>query len=126
MPNMSTKIPENYIIISKIDQGTKPNYIVNELEIKSIKGNIKTEKEERHKTTLVEIKRRLTENENRLNDITQEKGASNWLAAYPISDQGYDLNKQQFWDSIRLRYGWRQVIFHQHVAVVLRWTLNTQ
>ena len=27
--------------------------------------------------------------------------------AYPISDQGYDLNKQQFWDCVRLRYSWR-------------------
>ena len=93
--------------LAKLIKEQNQMYIVNELEIKSIKGNIKTEKEERHKTTLVEIKRRLTENENRLNDITQEKCASNWLAAYPISDQGYDLNKQQFWDSIRLRYGWR-------------------
>ena len=82
-------------------------YTVNESDIKTIKANIKSEKEERHKTTLNEIKRCLSENDNRLNDISQEKGASNWLAAYPISDQGYDLNKQQFWDSIRLRYGWR-------------------
>ena len=74
--------------LAKLIKEQNQMYIVNELEIKLIKGNIKTEKEERHKTTLVEIKRRLTENENRLNDITQEKGASNWLAAYPISDQG--------------------------------------
>ena len=25
----------------------------------------------------------------------------------PYSDQGYDLNKQRFWDCVRLRYGWR-------------------
>ena len=49
----------------------------------------------------------LNENQKRLNDITQKKGVSNWLKAHPISDQRYDLNKQQFWDCVRLRYGWR-------------------
>ena len=51
--------------LAKLIKEQNQMYIVNELEIKSIKGNIKTEKEERHKTTLVEIKRLLTENEKR-------------------------------------------------------------
>ena len=42
-----------------------------------------------------------------LNDIRQEKRVSNWLKAYPINDQGYDLKKQQFWDCVRLHCGWR-------------------
>ena len=49
----------------------------------------------------------LDENQKRLNEITQGKGVSNWLKAYLIFDQGYDLNKQQFWDCVRLRYGCR-------------------
>ena len=56
---------------------------------------------------MTELRTQLDENKKRLNNITQEKGVSNWLKAYPISDQGCDLNKQQFWDSVRLRYGWR-------------------
>ena len=39
--------------------------------------------------------------------MMQEKGILNWLAAYPISGQGYDLNKQQFWDCVYLHYDWR-------------------
>ena len=35
----------------------------------------------------------------------QEKGVSNYLTSYPISEYGFDLNKQQFQDRIRLRYG---------------------
>ena len=54
-----------------------------------------------------ELRTQLDENQKCLNDITHEKGVSNWLTAYPISDQGYDLNKQQFWDCVRLHYGWR-------------------
>ena len=56
---------------------------------------------------MTELRTQLDENQKCLNDITHEKEVSNWLKAYPISDQGYDLNKQQFWDRVRLHYGWR-------------------
>ena len=42
---------------------------------------------------MIELRTQLDENEKCLNDITQEKGLSNWLKVYPISDQGYDFNK---------------------------------
>ena len=56
---------------------------------------------------MTELRTQLDESQKRLNDITQEKGVLNWLKTYPVSDQGYDLNKQQFWDCVRLHYGWR-------------------
>ena len=56
---------------------------------------------------MIELRTQLNENQKCLNDITQEKGVSNWLKVYPISDQGYDFNKKQFGDCVRLRYGWR-------------------
>ena len=52
------------------------------------------------------LRNRLNEHQLRLNSINREKGASSWLKSYPISDHGFDLTKQQFWDSLRLRYGW--------------------
>ena len=45
---------------------------------------------------MTKLRTQLDENQKHLNNITQEKGVSNWLKAYPISDQGYDFNKQQF------------------------------
>ena len=57
---------------------------------------MKINKEERYKATLTKLWTQLDENQKRLNDIMQEKGVSNWLKVYPISDQGYNLNKQQF------------------------------
>ena len=33
-----------------------------------------------------------------------EKGASSWLGAVPIATQGFDLNKGEFQDSLRVRY----------------------
>ena len=44
--------------------------------------------------------------QRRLNEINREKGVSNWLTVLPIAENGFNLNKQQFWDCIRLRYGW--------------------
>ena len=35
------------------------------------------------------------------------RGVSNWLNAYPLKEYGFDLNKQQFRDSISIRYSWR-------------------
>ena len=36
----------------------------------------------------------------------QEKGASIWLSTLPLKDEGYCLNKQEFSDLVKLRYGW--------------------
>ena len=34
----------------------------------------------------------------------RDKGASSWLNAIPLEEQGLVLNKQEFKDSLRLRY----------------------
>ena len=39
-------------------------------------------------------------------DLNSEPGASSWLLALPLQDQGYHLTKQEFWDALHLRYGW--------------------
>ena len=39
----------------------------------------------------------MNENEQRLNDINQEPGASSWISSLPLEDEGCDLNKQLFW-----------------------------
>ncbi len=40
-------------------------------------------------------------------DQAREKGASTWLTALPLKSLNYVLNKQEFQDSVRLRYGWQ-------------------
>ena len=42
----------------------------------------------------------------RVNDLAQMKGASAWLNALPLKDEGYTLNKREFFDAIALRYRW--------------------
>ena len=48
----------------------------------------------------------MNEKEKRLVKISTEKGAPNWLTMFPITEHPFELSKQHFWDSIRLRYGW--------------------
>ena len=39
-------------------------------------------------------------------DLALEKGSGAWLTALPVQAWGYTLNKQEFRDSVCLRYGW--------------------
>ena len=48
----------------------------------------------------------MDEKEKRLVKISTEKGLSNWLTMLLITEHSFELSKQQFWDSVRLRYGW--------------------
>ena len=43
----------------------------------------------------------------RLLEASLEKGASNWLSCLPFTEYGFNLNKQEFRDSLKLRYGWK-------------------
>ena len=43
----------------------------------------------------------------RIMELNQEKGAGLWLTANPVKSHGFTLNKQEFKDSISLRYGWK-------------------
>ena len=42
-------------------------------------------------------------------DISTSSGVSYWLTVLPITEFGFELSKQPFWDSIRLRYGWENM-----------------
>ena len=42
----------------------------------------------------------------RCNDILNETGSSNWLIVIPMREFNYVLNKQQLWNSMRLRHCW--------------------
>ena len=40
-------------------------------------------------------------------DLNSEIGSSSWLTVLPLQDQGFHLHKQEFWDALHLRYGWK-------------------
>ena len=51
------------------------------------------------------LKETMSEKSKRLLQLSTEKGVSNWLTRLPIAGYGFELSKQQFWNSIYLRYG---------------------
>eukprot|EP00794_Sanderia_malayensis_P005131 gene5131-biopygen4184 len=73
---------------------------------KEIKRKIKAERFQRNNQTLIELRASMSEQEKRLNDLSREDGASIWLTTLLLKDEGYVLTKQQFWDSIKIRYVW--------------------
>ena len=86
------------------DQNTQ--FSIDHVGVTNIKPTIKTKREIRYKEILEDLRGKMSLKEKRLNDVTQEQGASNWLTTYPLTEYEFDLNKQQFWDSIRIQYGW--------------------
>ena len=49
----------------------------------------------------------MTKEQLRAHDLSQMKGASNWLTALPIELENVTLNKREFADAIALRYRWQ-------------------
>ena len=73
---------------------------------KTIKNELKRKKISNYKIKLEELRNAMNEKVKRCNDISNKTGSSNWISVIPMCEFNYVLNKQQFWDSIRLRYGW--------------------
>ena len=73
---------------------------------KTIKNELKRRKMSNYKNKLEELRNSMNEKMKRCNDISNETGSSNWLNVIPMREFNYVLNKQQFWNSIGLRYGW--------------------
>ena len=67
---------------------------------------IKNERRHRSEEKLNEILKSLPEEQKRMNEANKEIGASNWLSSLPLKDLGYELNKEQFRDALRIRYNW--------------------
>ena len=68
---------------------------------------MKQKKENNLKRELESIKSEVDEGMKRCLVCAQEKGSGSWLVALPIESLGYVLNKQEFRDSLCLRYGWK-------------------
>ena len=100
----STSITENLTRIIYNQESDFSNY--NSEEVKKSVNTVRAEKERRLKIEQQEISDLLDEKMQRILELAQEKGAGAWLTALPIQSIGYTLNKQEFRDSVCLRYGW--------------------
>ena len=68
---------------------------------------IKQQRESKTNTKIEELKNELNSNQLHMMKLNQEQHASSWLTSLPLKEEGYIVNKQCFFDLIRIRYGWQ-------------------
>ena len=69
------------------------------------RNKIRNERKIMHETTLESLKTTSTNNLNqKVLEACAENGSSNWLTALPLKKFDFYLDKQSFWDGIRIRY----------------------
>ena len=101
----SVFITENLTNIIKNQEADLSNYD-EEDAVQRVK-DAKAKKEEELKVRFEGLMQRVSAKEKRIVELAKEKGAGTWLNATPMKALGYVLNKQEFRDSVCLRYGWR-------------------
>ena len=73
---------------------------------RKVQKDIENAREEAHKKKLEDLRKNMSKEQLRANDVAQMKGASAWLTSLPLKDEGFMLNKREFFDAISLRYKW--------------------
>ena len=74
--------------------------------VKEIISLTKQEKEKRLAQEFNNINTQVSGELMRCLELAREKGSGAWLTALPVQAMGFVLNKQEFRDSLCLRYGW--------------------
>jgi hypothetical protein len=100
----SVKVTANLSSLIKVQDQTLDKY--DHATVNTIVSELKEAKEADLKQKLKTIMDAVDENTLRALQLAQERGSGAWLNALPIQALKYILNKQEFRDSIRLRYGW--------------------
>ena len=59
-------------------------------------------KEENCKNVIERLTTKMNDKEKSPVDISTQTGVSNWLTVLPITKFGFELSKQELWDSVRL------------------------
>ena len=100
----SKLVTENHVN-SIIEQS--PRMKTPERSWQTVKSQLQQKKNENAKSMIKEIDDALPSKTLRQVNQARDKGASLWLNAIPYEQHGFNLNKQEFRDSIRLRYDMR-------------------
>ena len=101
----SVKITANLKNIIYNQEETLANY--HEDRVKITINKTKQDKEKRLTQEYENIQTLVDADMKRSLELAREKGAGSWLTALPIQALGYALNRQEFRDSLCLRYGWK-------------------
>ena len=100
----SVKITENLKRVIVNQERNLDNF--DQTEVKVIINQAKQDKEKRLTQDFDNIKTQVSADTYRYLESAREKGAGAWLTVLPVQKLGYVMNKQEFRDSLCLRYGW--------------------
>jgi len=75
-------------------------------EVRKLQQNSRKEKVDCLHVKAEDVHSSLPSNTQRAATLAKEKGASNWLTTIPSKEMGFDLNKREFRDAVKLRYDW--------------------
>ena len=100
----SSAVTENHTQIIYNQERDFQNY--DKEKIKQTIIDMKGQKERRLEDELAQIIEIADGKMKRHLNLALEKGSGAWLSALPVQAWGYTLNKQEFQDSLCLRYGW--------------------
>ena len=84
----------------------KSTFQIDMEEMAKVKRRITTEKDSFFKNKQIELLSQLSTDAARQVQLACEKGSSSWLTTLPLEEYGFVLNKQEFQDSVALRYGY--------------------
>ena len=73
-------------------------------DLYDLRTQLTTAKAGRIKEKTTKIYESLTEDAQIFMKQSQDKGASSWVNAIPIVDEGFNVNKTEYFDALRLRY----------------------
>ena len=79
----------------------------NRNEEREINQDIRKKRESEQNGVLENLRTRMSKDKIRGNDVARMKGASAWLTALPLKEEGFSLNKREFFDALALRYRWQ-------------------
>ena len=75
--------------------------------VEATKKHVRTMNRARHAYQASNVKDQLPNDLKRLVELASEKGATLWLAIFPIGEHDFHLHKGEFRDALHLRYNWQ-------------------
>ncbi|CAH3148523.1 unnamed protein product, partial [Pocillopora meandrina] len=111
MPDLRAEAPQQFatsksITTAHVDSITSQSTFMapGESSTEELKKHHQSLKRARDKEKMENIDSSLSPDLLQLVNQSRDKSASSWLNAMPLADQGLALNKQEFRDSLRIRY----------------------
>ena len=93
-------------------------------DVHCVKAQVHLNRRRTSKELAMHVRDHLSSQLQRAVDLNSEPGVSSWLLALSLQEQGFHLNKQEFWDAVHLRYGWKLLNVPSHCVCGASFTID--